>query len=121
MEKESFIIFGRNFSRRELFWNGVAFLLIGVAYDVITIANQLPSGWKEDISLLNNIQQGWMIQMFFFIVSYILIDRAVFGKNIHAVIEKYGLFGYLIRKISVTISLILINTILKIAILIIFF
>lgn len=120
-DKESVILFGREFSKKELLWNGIAFLLIGIAYEVMVVANQLPEGWHENPELLENIEIGWIIPFFLFIISYILIDRSIFGKNVSDIINKYGFLGYIFRKLSLSLSLIFINLILKSLILIAFF
>lgn len=115
MEKEDkgVEIFGRFFSNRELFWNGFAFLLIGAFYDAISLGNQLPVGWKENVDSMDSIDTGWVIQTILFILSYLLFDRRFFGNNLQVIIDKFGYTGYFLRKFSLVIGLVFINLMLK--------
>lgn len=116
------VIMGRFFSNRELFWNGLIFLLLGIAYDVFEIAPQLPDNWKTDaVVSMDGIEQGWFIQMFMFIVSYLLFSRRSFGGNVQEAIKKLGYNVYFFRKIALIFGLIFINLTLKTFILITFF
>jgi len=91
-EKKGVSIFGRFFSNRELFWNGIAFLLIGVIYEALVIGNQLPTNWKEDIESVGDVDSGWFISTMFFVISYLLLDRRFFGSNLENIIKKTGKF-----------------------------
>jgi len=114
MEEENGVtIFGRFFSNRELFWNGAIFLLIGVFYEVISLGNQLPLDWKENIDVMDGIDREWIIPTIFFVVSYLLFDRRFFGRNLQEIINKFGYTGYFLRKFSLVIGLIFINLMLK--------
>lgn len=106
-------IFGRFFSNRELFWNGIAFLLIGVFYEAISLGNQLPLDWKENVDVISDVEVGWLIPTIFFIVSYFLFNRRFFGENLQEIIDKLGYGGYFLRKLSLIMGLVLINLILK--------
>ena len=114
-------IFGRFFSNVELFWNGLAFLLIGIVYDVLTIGSRLPTKWKEETTSINNIENGWVIQAFLFIMYYYLFEKRFFGDNTDEVINRHGYLKYFILKFLLVIVLIFTNAILKSIALILFF
>ena len=114
------VIFDVHISYRELFWNGLIFMLVGVVYDISLIAPQLPSNWKEDTSILNEIETGWVLQFLLFVISYILLSNRFFGANIKA-IKKYNIMSYTLRKIALITSIILVSSILKVSILLTFF
>jgi len=120
-DKNGQVIMGRFFSNKEMLWNGIVFLLLGVAYDVFEIAPQLPDGWKTDASVsLENIEHGWFIQMFFIFISYLLLSRLLFGRDVDAV-KKLGYIYHFSRKFSLMIGLIFLNLVLKSIILITLF
>lgn len=121
-EQKGEFIFGRFIGHKELFWNGIAFLLIGAAYDAISVGAQLPESWKDNVEdTLKNIDGGWVIQTFLFIISYLLLDKRFFGTNLMNVIKKYGYQGYFLRKIALITGLLFITLTLKIITLITFF
>ena len=114
------VVFGVHIGYKELFWNGVIFILIGVAYDVALIAPQLPAGWKEDASMVSEIDTGWIIQVLLFLISYVLLSNRFFGESLKA-IKKYNIINYTARKFSLITSIILVSFILKASILLTFF
>lgn len=120
-EEKGVNIFGRFFSNRELFWNGLAFLLIGIAYDVLAIGNSLPADWKENMESLNNVDSGWFFQALLFVISYLLLDKRFFGADLQEIIKKNGFHKYFLLKFLLVFVLIFINLTLKAVALILFF
>jgi hypothetical protein len=121
-DKKGSKIMGRFFSEKELFWNGVAFLLIGVMYDVIIIAPQLPLNWKVDNSVsLGEIDRGWIIQTVFILISYIFIKARFLKGNIFDINEINAKIKYFFKDIILIFGLLFIDLILKILILLLFF
>jgi hypothetical protein len=113
-EKKGVNIFGRFFSNRELFWNGFAFLLIGVVYDVISIGVLLQSDWKENVDYaFENMERSSFVALLFFVISYLLFDRRFFGSDLQKIIKKHGYTRYFLMKFSLVIALIFVNLIFK--------
>lgn len=122
MKKEKGVnIFGRFFSNRELFWNGVAFLFIGIAYDVLAIGNSLPADWKENIDSVSTVDSGWFFQTLLFVISYLLLDKRFFGADLQEIIKKNGYPKYFLLKFLLVFALIFVNLTLKAVALILFF
>jgi len=120
-EEKGVKIFGRFFSNRELFWNGLAFLFIGISYEVLATGKLLPANWKENIDVIQDIDIGWFVQTLFFVISYLLLDKRFFGVDPKAIIEKNGFTKYILMKFALLSALIFINLIIKSIALILFF
>lgn len=120
-EEKGAYIFGRFFSNRELFWNGVAFLIMGITYDVLAIGNLLPLDWKENMESLNSVDSGWFFQALLFVISYLLLDKRFFGADLQEIIKKNGFHKYFLLKFLLVFALIFVNLILKVVALILFF
>lgn len=83
---------------------------------VFTIFSQLPEGFKEDPSLLNEIDYqppSMVIVVLLSLFSYILIDRGIFGSDIQVLVEKNGVGGYFLRKISLMGAIIFVSLLLQ--------
>ena len=116
------MIFGHLRSRKELFINGIVFLLINCGYSVFNLISQLPEGFRDNPELIESADvnpPSSIITIVLMLCSYILIDRSIFGNDVGKMVEKYGMFGYFLRKFSLAIGIVSLSLLLLIITLII--
>jgi hypothetical protein len=114
------MIFGYSRSRLEVFLNGIVFLIIQISQEVFEIVSQLPENWKEED--LAKVDRPILIPTILFIMSYYLINLAFFGGvKSEKLQERFGTSGTLIRKYSLTLTLLAISIFIPIYIIITFF
>ncbi len=114
------IILGYSKSRLEVFLNGFLFLIILVAQEVFSIASQLPTNWtQEDLA---KVDRPILIPMILFIMSYYLMNLALFGGGrLDKLQERVGTGGVFVRKYSLILGIVSINIFVPIYIIITFF
>jgi hypothetical protein len=105
-------ILGHYRSRKELFWNGVVFLVIEQIYKAFNLFSQLPEGYRDNPELLEDLelqQPSFIVLILLFFVGYVLIDRSVFGSDVGKNVEKWGMSGYFRRKFTLALIIILVT------------
>lgn len=116
--KEKISIFGYPMGRREVMINGVIFLLIQSAFDVMSVFRQLPINFREDLSAIREVEVGGlnqMVSLFLFVISYILLDAAYFGNNrAHKIIQDKGIGKYMMSKVGILFMMLIFGLIFRI-------
>lgn len=118
--KEKISIFGYLMGRREVMINGIVFLALQAAFDVFSVFRQLPPGFKENISVIQEIEVGGLnqiVSLFLFVISYILLDAAYFGNDrAKRIIQDDGIGKYMLGKAGILFIMLIVGVIMKVAI-----
>jgi hypothetical protein len=116
--KEKISIFGYLMGRREVMINGVVFLTLQVVFDVFSVFKHLPSNFKEDISVIKEIEvsgANQLVSLFLFVISYILLDAAYFGNDrAKKIIQDDGIGKYMIGKVGILFIMLIAGVFLKV-------
>jgi len=114
------MILGYSKSRLEVFLNGVIFLIIQIAQEVLAVANQLPENWKEED--LSKIDRPFFIPTILFIIAYALMSHALFGgERLENLRKEIGNLGVFLRKLSFLLLLASISALVPVYIILKFF
>jgi hypothetical protein len=117
-------ILGYSKSRLEIFINGLVFLILHVAYDVFTLYNALPEGFKmEDEIELNIPFSSIFVSTVLLFISYLLLNMSLFGGEYRKkrMLVKHGALGYIIRIYFLILSLVFVSLFLPLYIITNFF
>jgi len=114
--KERVKVLGHDRPRRELLWNGIAFILIQISYNVFDLVSQIPAGFKDMTKeQMDNVEvhRQIIIPVILFLIGYWLISRAIYNTP-EKMIEKYGTTGFFLKRITLILSLIFLTLLLEV-------